>query len=167
MSRQTPLAQKVRIQLVRIHIIVCEAKAGTVEVLCKNNTPYSTVVGNVILEPRNERQITFAPKILLCCHVISHMRRRYSALSCSPFWRGYGCIELHPLRGCGWLSCGHKTYGTNLGSCQWLIRVGSCIQYYVWPYIITNIEPLIGISLNNHRASIVFLPHSSECLGLG
>ena len=39
MSHQTLLAQKVRIQLVRIHIIVCEAKAGTVEVLCKNNTP--------------------------------------------------------------------------------------------------------------------------------
>ena len=32
-------------------------------------------------EPRNEPKITFAPKILLCCHVISHMRRRYSALS--------------------------------------------------------------------------------------
>ena len=39
MFHPTFLAQKVRIQLVRIHIIVCEAKAGTVEVLCKNNTP--------------------------------------------------------------------------------------------------------------------------------
>ena len=39
MFHPTFLSQKVRIQLVRIHIIVCEAKAGTVEVLCKNNTP--------------------------------------------------------------------------------------------------------------------------------
>lgn len=66
-------------------------------------------------------------------------------------------LKLHPQRGGGRLSCGHKTYGTNLGSCHWLIKVGSCIQHYVWPYIITNIEPLIGILLNNHGASIVFL----------
>ena len=39
MFHPTFLSQKVRIQPVRIHIIVCEAKARTVEVLCKNNTP--------------------------------------------------------------------------------------------------------------------------------
>ena len=39
MFHPTFLSQKVRIQLVRIHIIGCEAKPGTVEVLCKNNTP--------------------------------------------------------------------------------------------------------------------------------
>ena len=82
MFHPTFLSQKVRIQLVRIHIIVCEAKAGTVEVLCKNNTPLLHCCWQcVFFEPRNEPKITFAPKILLCCHVISHMRRRYSALS--------------------------------------------------------------------------------------
>ena len=35
---------------------------------------YSTVVGNVFFEPRNEPKITFAPKILLCCHVIGSFR---------------------------------------------------------------------------------------------
>ena len=73
----TFLAQKVRIQLVRIHIIVCEAKAGTV------NAPLLHCCWQCVFEPRNELQITFAPKILLCCHVIVHMRRRYSALSAS------------------------------------------------------------------------------------
>ena len=77
----TFLAQKVRIQLLRIHIIVCEAKAGIVEVLCKNNTPLLHCRWQFVFEPRNEPHIMFAPKILLCCHVISHMRRRYSALS--------------------------------------------------------------------------------------
>ena len=79
MFHPTFLAQKVRIQLLRIHIIVCEAKAGIVEVLCKNNTPLLHCRWQ--FEPRNEPHIMFAPKILLCCHVISHMRRRYSALS--------------------------------------------------------------------------------------
>ena len=81
MFHPTFLSQKVRIQLVRIHIIVCEAKARTVEVLCKNNTPLLHRCWQCFLEPRNEPKITFAPKILLCCHVISHMRTRYSALS--------------------------------------------------------------------------------------
>ena len=81
MFHPTFLAQKVRIQLLRIHIIVCEAKAGIVEVLCKNNTPLLHCRWQFVFEPRNEPHIMFAPKILLCCHVISHMRRRYSALS--------------------------------------------------------------------------------------
>ena len=81
MFHPTFLAQKVRIQLLRIHIIVCEVKAGIVEVLCKNNTPLLHCRWQFVFEPRNEPYIMFAPKILLCCHVISHMRRRYSALS--------------------------------------------------------------------------------------
>ena len=78
MCHPTFLAQKVRIQLARIQIIVCEANAGTVEVLCKNNTPLLHCCWQWVFEPRNEPQITFAPKILHCCHVLSHMRRRYS-----------------------------------------------------------------------------------------
>ena len=58
MFHPTFLAQKVRIQLVRIHIIVCEAKAGTVEVLCKNNTPLLHCCWQCVFEPRNELQIT-------------------------------------------------------------------------------------------------------------
>ena len=84
MFHPTFLAQKVRIQLLRIHIIVCEAKAGIVEVLCKNNTPLLHCRWQFVFEPRNEPHIMFTPKILLCCHVITHMRRRYSALSREP-----------------------------------------------------------------------------------
>ena len=65
MFHPTFLAQKVRIQ----HIIVCEAKAGTVEVPCKNNTPLIHCSWRCAFEPRNEPKITFA----------RHMRRRYSA----------------------------------------------------------------------------------------
>ena len=61
MFHPTFLAQKVRIQLVRIHIIVCEAKAGTVEVLCKNNTPLVHCCWQCVFEPRNEPHIMFAP----------------------------------------------------------------------------------------------------------
>ena len=78
MFHPTFLAQKVRIQLVRINIIVCEAKAGIVEELCKNiYTPLLHCFWQCVFEPGNEPQITFAPKILHCCHVIPHMRRRY------------------------------------------------------------------------------------------
>ena len=55
-------------------------------------------------------------------------------------------VEPRPLRWCGWLCFGDKTNGTNLGSCHWLSRVGSCILYDVWPYIVTNTEPLINFA---------------------
>ena len=57
MFHPTFLAQTVRIQLVRI---VCAAKAGTVEVLCKNNTPLLPCWWQCVCEPRNELQITGA-----------------------------------------------------------------------------------------------------------
>lgn len=55
----------------------------------KNNTPLLRCRRQSVFEPRNEPQITFAPKRLHYCHVKSHMHIRYSALSvnraCGPW----------------------------------------------------------------------------------
>ena len=53
-------------------IIVCEVKAGIVEVLCKNNTPLLHCRWQFVFEPRNEPHIMDT----------SRSRRKFALLSC-------------------------------------------------------------------------------------
>ena len=62
-------------------LLFVKQKKGLLRYCARIIPLYSTVLAMCFFEPRNEPKITFAPQILLCCHVISHMRRRYSALS--------------------------------------------------------------------------------------
>ena len=85
MFHPTFLAQKVRIQLLRIHIIVCEAKAGIVEVLCKNNTPlvYSTVVGNLFLNLKRTTHHVRAENFALLSCDNAHAQTLFSPVGCA------------------------------------------------------------------------------------
>ena len=74
-------------QLISIPIIVYDGEGENINILSKNKIHFLPSLLYHVFKHENELKITFAPKIRIvvivvdCCHDISHMRRRYSALS--------------------------------------------------------------------------------------